>query len=377
MSDYARQHDFSTKTGTTIFGSEVDDDFDAALTAINSKIDESREGAASGIATLDAGALLVGGVSGAPTTGGGQIPEASLTLIGGVELATSAEATTGTDALRAITPATLDAVFEQNAGIAGDLKDLGDPAQDTILGWDDSASQAIHFGIGDGLESTAGGVIQLPASLAGNGITLTAGVLALDATVAGAGLAHSAGVLSVNVTDGLDIASDTVGIADVSAGAAQPVVITNGTFTFDLSSITEITGPGLDQAADGFLVSDAGVLKVMPIDQSGIKIVNASDAIQTFAISDANTMQVLDGTTTRVWTIPANSAVAFEIGTVILVQSINTAEIDLKADTGVVLTSQFNTGSTTATTDTVIAGGRGALIKVATDEWTLAGDISD
>jgi len=377
MSDYARQHDFSTKTGTTIFGSEVDDDFDAALTAINSKIDESREGAASGIATLDAGALLVGGVSGAPTTGGGQIPEASLTLIGGVELATSAEATTGTDALRAITPATLDAVFEQNAGIAGDLKDLGDPAQDTILGWDDSASQAIHFGIGDGLESTAGGVIQLPASLAGNGITLTAGVLALDATVAGAGLAHSAGVLSVNVTDGLDIASDTVGIADVSAGAAQPVVITNGTFTFDLSSITEITGPGLDQAADGFLVSDAGVLKVMPIDQSGIKIVNASDAIQTFAISDANTMQVLDGTTTRVWTIPANAAVAFEIGTVILVQSINTAEIDLKADTGVVLTSQFNTGSTTATTDTVIAGGRGALIKVATDEWTLAGDISD
>ena len=377
MSDYARQHDFSTKTGTTIFGSEVDDDFDAALTAINSKIDESREGAASGIATLDAGALLVGGVSGAPTTGGGQIPEASLTLIGGVELATSAEATTGTDALRAITPATLDAVFEQNAGIAGDLKDLGDPAQDTILGWDDSASQAIHFGIGDGLESTVGGVIQLPASLAGNGITLTAGVLALDATVAGAGLAHSSGVLSVNVTDGLDIAADTVGIADVAAGAAQPVVITNGTFTFDLSSITEITGPGLDQAADGFLVSDAGVLKVMPIDQSGIKIVNASDAIQTFAISDANTMQVLDGTTTRVWTIPANAAVAFEIGTVILVQSINTAEIDLKADTGVVLTSQFNTGSTTATTDTVIAGGRGALIKVATDEWTLAGDISD
>ena len=377
MSDYARQHDFSTKTGTTIFGSEVDDDFDAALTAINSKVDESREGAASGIATLDAGALLVGGVSGAPTTGGGQIPEASLTLIGGVELATSAEATTGTDALRAITPATLDAVFEQNAGIAGDLKDLGDPAQDTILGWDDSASQAIHFGIGDGLESTVGGVIQLPASLAGNGITLTAGVLALDATVAGAGLAHSAGVLSVNVTDGLDIAADTLGIIDVAAGAAQPVVITNGTFTFDLSSITEITGPGLDQAADGFLVSDAGVLKVMPIDQSGIKIVNASDAIQTFAITDANTMQVLDGTTTRIWTIPANAAVAFEIGTVILVQSINTAEIDLKADTGVVLTSQFNTGSTTATTDTVIAGGRGALIKVATDEWTLAGDISD
>jgi len=376
MSDYARQHDFSTKTGTTIFGSEVDDDFDAALTAINSKIDESREGAASGIATLDAGALLVGGVSGAPTTGGGQIPEASLTLIGGVELATSAEATTGTDALRAITPATLDAVFEQNAGIAGDLKDLGDPAQDSILGWDDSASQAIHFGIGDGLESTVGGVIQLPASLAGNGITLTAGVLALDATVAGAGLAHSAGVLSVNVTDGLDIAADTLGIIDVAAGAAQPVVITNGTFTFDLSSITEITASSITQSADKVLISDAGTLKAMPWDEMGLPVVSSA-ANQSFAATDVNTIQVNTGTGIT-WTIDPDSTTDLQIGSFILIANHHaSASLTLTAGTGVTMRSIYNAAGTTATSDVVSAGGSAVLYKVAADSWQLVGDVLD
>jgi hypothetical protein len=115
----------------------------------------------------------------------------------------------------------------------------------------------------------------------------------------------------------------------------------------------------------------------MPYDESGVKVVNASDSDQTFALTDANTIQVIDSTTTRTWTIPPNSSVAFEIGSVIIVQSINTAGVTITAGTGVVLTSVFNTASTTATSDSCDAGGRVILIKVAADEWVASGDLSD
>jgi hypothetical protein len=376
MSDYARQHDFNSKTGTTIFGSEVDEEFDALLTAVNSKTDESREGSASGIATLDGSALIPAGISGTPASGGGQLPEASLTALGAVELATSAETITGTDALRAVTPATLDAVMENAGGLLGDIKDLADPNADRILFWDDSDGATEFLIVGDGLEISVN-TLQLPAAIAGDGITLTSGVLSLSTTAAGDGLAIASGVLSVNVTDGLDIVADTLGIIDVAAGAAQPVVITNGTFTFDLSSITTMSIEDLNVAQDGIVMSDNGTIKVMPYDEAGVDVINAADAIQTFALADANTMQVLDSATTRVWTIPTNAAVAFKIGTVILLHAASTAEIDVTADTGVTLTSVFNTAGTTATTDTVSAGGTAALVKTKTDEWLLSGDIID
>jgi hypothetical protein len=376
MSDYARQHDFNSKTGTTIFGSEVDEEFDALLTAVNSKTDESREGSASGIATLDGSALIPAGISGTPASGGGQLPEASLTALGAVELATSAETITGTDALRAVTPATLDAVMENAGGLLGDIKDLADPNADRILFWDDSDGATEFLTVGDGLEISVN-TLQLPAAIAGDGITLTSGVLSLSTTAAGDGLAIASGVLSVNVTDGLDIVADTLGIIDVAAGAAQPVVITNGTFTFDLSSITTMSIEDLNVAQDGIVMSDNGTIKVMPYDEAGVDVINAADAIQTFALADANTMQVLDSATTRVWTIPTNAAVAFKIGTVILLHAASTAEIDVTADTGVTLTSVFNTAGTTATTDTVSAGGTAALVKTKTDEWLLSGDIID
>lgn len=123
MSDYARSWDFSAKTGQVISGTEVDDEFDALVIAVNSKVDESREGQANGIATLNISALLPAGISGNATSGGGQIPEASATSLGAVELATSLEATTRTDPLRVITPDTLNDVLAQAAG--------------TGLNWDD------------------------------------------------------------------------------------------------------------------------------------------------------------------------------------------------------------------------------------------------
>ena len=387
MSDYSRQQDFNAKTGTTIFGSDVDDEFDALVTAVNSKTDESREGSASGVATLDGSALIPVGTSGLPTTGGGQVPEASVTTLGAVELANTAEAQALTDALRVLTPDALDDVLVDNGGMAKDIQQLADPGFDTLLGWDETTNEVIGFTLGTGIEFS-GTTVKLPNSVAGTGLAEASGVISMShlgiEALADAGFDalmawddSETAVKWFTAADGVSFFGTTFGLTDVVAGAAQPVDIASGVFTFDLTSITEITAPLLDQAADGFLVSDAGVLKVLPIDQSGVIVVNATDAIQTFALADANTMQILDGTTDRIWTIPANASVAFEIGTVILIQSINTAVIEVLADTGVTLMSRFNTGGTTATSDDVNAGGRAALIKVATDEWTIEGALTD
>lgn len=256
-----------------------------------------------------------------------------------------------------ITPHTLNDVLVDNGGMLANIQALADPGADTILGWDNSATDVISFTIGAGL-SHAGTEINVADAMAGAGLTVTSSIFAV-----GAG-------------NGLTVNANDVALTDVVAGAAQPFVVTSGTVTFDLSSITEITGPNLSQSADGFVMSDAGVIKVMPYDQAALTVLTA-DAAQTFAITDANTINVLTGTTERIWTIPANAAVAFEIGSVMILQNSGTADIVVLADTGVILDSINHTAAATAQSDHVVPGGTAALIKTASDTWALAGDIED
>ena len=387
MSDYSRQQDFSAKTGTTIFGSEVDSEFDALVTAVNSKVDESREAAANGIATLGAGALIPVGISGNATSGGGQIPEATDAALGAVELATSAEATTLTDASRVLTPDTMDDILLNGAGVLKDLFGLADPGADRILFWDESAPDATTW-----LTVT-------------NGLEINATDLRIANSIAGTGLAESSGVISLShlgleslvdpnndrilfwddgagntawltVTDGLGITTTNLGLNDVSAGAAQPVVITNGTFTFDLSSITTMAISDVNVAQDGVVMSDNGTIKVLPLDEAGVDVITSSSA-QTFTAADANTFQLLTGASAITWDIPPNGTTAFEIGTTILVGSRDTATLTISPNTSAVrLTSAIRSDvGPTAGDHTVTAGGMALLVKVATDEWMISGDI--
>jgi hypothetical protein len=295
MTDYTKTTNFTAKDALStgdpeklILGSDVDTEFDNIATAVATKYDSD-------------------------------------------DLASQAEAQAGTDNTVLMTPLRTEewgaTWAAENGGAIEDIHALADPGGDRYMMWNDTTNAVEFNQVGNGVEIDASTkLLQLPSTVAGVGLGMSAGVLAFNPTEAELG---------------------TMSIEDVNV------------------------------AEDGVVMSNNGVAKFMPIDEAGIKVINAGDAIQTFALTDANTIQVLDGTTTRVWTIPTNAAVAFKIGTVILIQSINTATITITADTGVVLTSVYNTGSTTATSDTVDAGGRAALIKVAADEWTISGDITD
>jgi len=212
--------------------------------------------------------------------------------------------------------------------------------------------------------------------IGGDGITANANDIALSATAAGDGLAFLSGVLSVGVSQGIELSGDAVTIADQSVSSTVPISLTAGTLGWSSSSISELTGSNIDNAADGFLLDDAGVLKVVPIDQMGMRVFSA-DAIQTFGFPDANTIQVLTGTTNRVWTIPTNATTAFELGTVIILQNSGTGDLTITAIAGVVMDSIFHAAAADNVSDRVLDGGMAVLVKTATDTWALAGDIAN
>lgn len=95
MTDYTKNASFTAKTGTTIEGADFDSEFDEIATAIASKENTANKGAANGYCGLGSGGLVD------PS----DLPAATESAIGAVELATTAEAAAGADTSRAVTAA--------------------------------------------------------------------------------------------------------------------------------------------------------------------------------------------------------------------------------------------------------------------------------
>jgi len=171
-----------------------------------------------------------------------------------------------------------------------------------------------------------------------------------------------------------DTEFDAINVAVATKFDTAGTGLTNSSTTvnIDISALTNMA-IAATAATDSVLVNDGGTMKQMDIQDMGVRVVESA-AIQTFALDDANTMQVLTGATPRIWTIPTNASVAFGIGTIILLGVRDTASIELDPASGPTLTSQL--ASSTSTTQTVQAGGTAVLVKVATDEWMLSGDIA-
>lgn len=353
MSDYTQSIDFSAKdalpSGTAAKaakGADLDTELALISTAIASKVDESREGQANGICNLDASSLVAVAF----------LPPGTSSAAGILELALDAETITGTDTARAITPANLKAVLDQNAGIVTDFLGFTDTGTDRLYGWDETTNEAIQFTLGDGL-------------------TFSGTTVNLADAVAGAGLAIASSVLSVGVTNGLQISGDSVGITNQAATASVPVSISSGTLGFALGATTQTDITLLDVNQDSVLVSDNGTLKLMPLDAGNVQV-------QTFTVDDeldathTGTFQLLTGSTAKTLDIPSNGTLAYAIGTQIIVGSRDTAALTVSPNSGVTLTSYLRSASDTSGDHTVLAGGMALLTKVNTNEWMIIGNIS-
>ncbi len=330
MSDYSKTTNFTAKdslaTGDSnklIKGAEHDTEYDAIAVAVATKHDSS-------------------------------------------DYASQAEAEAESSTSKIISPGRLAQWADYNGGMIGDIQALADPGADALLGWDDGAGVAIGFTLGDGLEFS-GTTVRLEHL--GIGDLEDAGADKIlfwdDGASATAWLA---------ATNGLSISGTNLSITDQSVSATVPVKLTNGTLGWDASSITELVGSGVSQSADGWLVNNAGVLNVVPYDQMAV-LVKAGETTGTLAMADANTIMEFNATATL--TIPLNASVAFEIGTIVLLVMDHASQaLTVTAAASVTLGSIYHPGGTEAASDTVIAGGTACLIKIATDEWVLSGDIA-
>lgn len=121
-------------------------------------------------------------------------------------------------------------------------------------------------------------------------------------------------------------------------------------------------------ASDEVLVNDGGTMKVMAIQDAGVRVVNLATT-QTFALGDANTLQTLTGGDDRAWTVPTNAAVAFPIGTEIGLASRDAGKVTID-NAGVTVTTKDGDGL-----QTVTAGALAVLVKIASDEWMLSGNL--
>lgn len=98
----------------------------------------------------------------------------------------------------------------------------------------------------------------------------------------------------------------------------------------------------------------------------------------TFVLGDANTIQnASNGATAATITVPANSSVAFPVGTVILVMQTGAGKMQFAAAGGVTIDCPVSGGFSTGNTGCRAQFSVATLTKlITTDTWLLGGDVA-
>tara|TARA_R110000851_G_scaffold76476_1_gene168345 strand:+ start:396 stop:962 length:567 start_codon:yes stop_codon:yes gene_type:complete len=135
----------------------------------------------------------------------------------------------------------------------------------------------------------------------------------------------------------------------------------SGDLAMGTNKITGIGDPTADQDAVTKAFLSAGYYSHLTInDQTG--------TTYTLVLADDGKYVRLNNGSAITMTIPANSSVAFPIGTQIAIRQVGAGQVTLAAAGGV----------TVNTAETLLIRGQkssAAIIKVATDEWDLSGDL--
>lgn len=358
MSDYARANTggathFTDKDALTtgdpnkvIVGSQFDAEFNAILTAANSKYDSD-------------------------------------------DLASQAQAEAGTANTVLMTPLRTEqwsaTWAAENAGAVGDIQALADPGADEVLFWDDSDGAIEFLSMGTGLAITANTLNWSASGIAGHdtftdfvadehvahsGVTITAG-----SGLTGGGTIAATRTINVGAGSGITVNADDVALTNVTAATTRPYILTSGTWSWDGSSLTSFGETTWVPASDYFYISDGGTNIERIAYQDLHMHTQTAQTSQTLAAADCNSIMEFNGTATI--TIPADATHSWPPGgSCLICVDHATQEVTVTVSSTAVLNSIFHPGGATSVSDTVLAGGTAALIYLGSDQWYLVGDIA-
>ena len=396
MSDYSQVNDYSAKdalsTGNPeklILGSDIDDELSAISTAIGTKYDSA-------------------------------------------DLASQADAEGESSNVVLMTPLRVANWADYNAGIVGDLQALADPNADRILGWDDSAGAAIGFAPDGTTITTSGTTLSTGSNVplkngsntfsAANAFTNTVSfsnvVTIADSIVPDSNGSRSLGVTGTRFADVYANNLNGIAVTDfarlsqsntftgatqtISSGAVNAALSLNanaGVYKYIEflsagnrrwligSENTAETGSNVGSNLDLYSYNDAGgfITTALTVSRAtgnfnfygGTVTTNNASAAEvgfkgmpaasdeTPVLTDAGKVIIAGGNVT----IPANSSVAYPVGTVMTVVNNTGSSITIA------VTSDSMIWTLDGTTGTRTRAGRGiaTVIKTASTTWYIAG----
>lgn len=352
MADYTLQVTWDTKDALAadsqlkaISATELGNEFTEIAARSADKYDSDDRGSANGIAPLDSGSLV-------PVV---NLPAATATAKGVQELATTAEAITGSDPARIVTPAGIQAVLDQQAAFLERISQLTDPGADRLLAWDDSATgaEAAWVTISTGLSLTG---TTLTADFTGTGHD------AFSDFVSDEHVAHAGVSVIGTANNGLVAANDDL---TVNIGLA----INLSDITAEFTSGAAIGGPDLfllDNNAGGTNTKIAYQDFGIPVAESGA--FDTIDPTSGIDLSFANRFYKLSHADPITWTVPANSGTAFPVGTAFVLFQEDAGQVEVAITTD---TLRAPNGAKTANQYSIIQ-----VIKIAATEWVVTGDTT-
>jgi hypothetical protein len=185
------------------------------------------------------------------------------------------------------------------------------------------------------------------------------------------------GVVGATATQTLT--NKTIAFADNTltgvASTSTSQTLTNKTIAFTSNTLTDVAGTTATQTLTNKTISGASnSLTVDGTNEVGFRIIpqNIQIANYTLALNDSgrSIYHPSADTTARTWTIPANSSVAFPIGTAVTFindTSAGAITIAITSDT-LVLAGSGTTGSRT-----LAANGMATAIKITSTRWMISG----
>ena len=118
----------------------------------------------------------------------------------------------------------------------------------------------------------------------------------------------------------------------------------------------------------------ADVRTTIDAPRLGIRDIVSDITSRTLALTDVGKTLEMSSGSARVYTIPANATVAFEVGTEINVARMGTGSLTITAANGVTLNGVASSGSSGCTIDAQYKGA--SLRKTATNTWAIVGSHS-